>query len=234
MARITSLGHACFTFSNESQTLLFDPWLSGNPEAVCSADEVHADAILVTHGHSDHLGDAIAVAKRLSCPIIAAYELCMYCARHGCEVEPMHIGGARQFDFGMVKLTPALHGSAVITDTLIEYTGPAVGFIVTLDEITLYFAGDTGLFGDMKLIGELYEPQVAILPIGDNFTMGPRDAVVAAEMIRPRIVIPSHYSAFEIIQQDPESFARSIETEGIACRILRPGETTEITAADLR
>jgi len=228
MLKLTALGHSCFMLETAEHSIIFDPWLSENPEAAISADEVSVDAILVSHGHSDHLGDAIAIATRLSVPIIAPYELCMYCARHGAEVVPMHIGGGRQFDFGHVKLTLALHGSAVISDDLIEYTGPACGFVVTVDDRSVYYAGDTGVFGDMALIGELASIDVAILPIGDNFTMGPDDALWAAEMLGAGTVIPMHYSAFDIIEQDPQAFADRLAERGIDCVILKPGEQTEL------
>jgi L-ascorbate metabolism protein UlaG (beta-lactamase superfamily) len=228
MATIRSLGHACYTLSANGKTIVFDPFLTGNPEAICTAEELQVDAILPSHGHSDHLGDTIALATRLRAPVIGVYELCMYCARHGCEVEPLHIGGSRAFDFGRVKLTMATHGSAVVGEDLIEYTGPPCGFLVTMGEVTVYFAGDTGLFGDMKLIGDTTKVDVAILPIGDNFTMGPHDALLAAEMINPALVIPTHYSAFDVIRQDAAAFAAELATMDIACRVLRPGEQIEV------
>lgn len=226
MVTIKSLGHSCYTVSAAGKSVIFDPYLTGNPEAVCGPEAVQVDAILPSHGHSDHLGDTIAIATRLGCPVIAAFELCMYCARHACEVAPMHIGGSREFDFGSVKLTQAMHGSAVIGDT-IEYTGLAVGFIVRMGGVTVYFAGDTGLFGDMKLIGD-EGLDVAILPIGDCFTMGPQDALKAVEFLRPRLVIPTHYSAFDLIRQDAAAFAAQFESRGVDCRVVRPGEEVQV------
>lgn len=228
MLKLKSLGHACFTLTTPQHSIIFDPWLAENPDAVCSPDEIEVDAILTSHGHSDHLGDAVAISKRLQVPIIAPFELAMYCTRLGCETAPMHIGGGRAFDFGHVKLTMATHGSAVITDDLIEYTGPPCGFLVTMDDATIYYAGDTGLFGDMELIGEMADLAAAILPIGDNFTMGPEDAIRAAEMLQADVVVPMHYSAFEIIKQDAVAFARSLDDIGIACTVLNPGEELEI------
>jgi L-ascorbate metabolism protein UlaG (beta-lactamase superfamily) len=209
-------------------TIVFDPFLTNNPEAVVTADEIKADALLVSHGHSDHLGDAIPISKRTGALVVAPYELAMYCQRNGAKVHPLHIGGARQFDFGWVKLVQATHGSAVVGESLIEYTGPACGFVVRMGDKTVYYAGDTGLYGDMKLIGEVHHPQVAIVPIGDNFTMGVEDAVVAAKFVRPDVVIPMHYYAFEVIRQDPQRFARLVEGEGIKCVILKPGETYQV------
>ncbi len=228
MPRLRALGHACFTLSSDDHSVIFDPWLAENPEAVVAPEEVTVDAILVSHGHSDHLGDAIAIAKRLEVPIIAPYELAMYCDRFGCQTAPMHIGGGAEFDFGHVKLTQAFHGSAVITDELIEYTGPACGFLVTMDGATLYYAADTGLFSDMELIGETNDLAAAILPIGDNFTMGPDDAVIAADMLDANVIVPMHYSAFDVIVQDPEEFARRLDEIGIECVVLKPGQEMEI------
>ena len=230
MPTLKALGHACFALSSDTHTVVFDPWLSGNPEAAIGPDDVQADALLVSHGHSDHLGDAIPIALRLDIPIIAPYELAMYCARQGATVHAMHIGGGATFDFGYVKLTSALHGSAVIGDDLIEYTGPPCGFIVTMQETTVYYAGDTGLFGDMELLGDLNRIDVAILPIGDNFTMGPDDALCAVGMLEPELVVPMHYSAFDVISQDPHEFARRVKQVKADCtaRVLKPGEEIQI------
>lgn len=214
--------------TSDEGTVIFDPWLSENPEAAIAPEDVEADAILASHGHSDHLGDAIDIATRLGIPIIGPYELCMYCERHGAQVEPMHIGGGRDFDFGYVKLTQAWHGSAVIEEDHIEYTGPPCGFVVTIDERTVYYSGDTGLFGDMALIGDMNELHVAVLPIGDNFTMGPDDALRAAQMLDAEMVVPMHYSAFDVIQQDPYAFADRLKAHGINCVVLKPGEETDI------
>jgi L-ascorbate metabolism protein UlaG (beta-lactamase superfamily) len=228
MLKMKSLGHACFTLSTQDHSIIFDPWLADNPEAICGPDDIEVDAILASHGHSDHLGDAIAIARRLKVPIVAPFELAMYCNRFDCETAPMHIGGSKMFDFGHVKLTMATHGSAVITDHLIEYTGPACGFVVTMDEATVYYAGDTGLFGDMELIGELADLDAAVLPIGDNFTMGPEDALIAAQLLEANLVVPTHYSAFDVITQDADAFADQLDQLGIRCAVLKPGEEVEI------
>ncbi len=228
MPNLKALGHACFALSSDTHTVLFDPWLSENPEAVIGPDEVEADAILVTHGHSDHLGDAIPIARRLGVPIIAPYELAMYCARFDAPVHPMHIGGGASFDFGHVKLTIAQHGSGIVEDDHIEYTGPPCGFIVTMDGACVYYAGDTGLFLDMELLGDVNSFNAAILPIGDNFTMGPDDAIVATQLLDPLLVVPMHYSAFDVITQDAESFAERVKQHDVDCRVLKPGEELSI------
>jgi len=224
---IRSLGHACFTAGDGQHTVIFDPFLTDNPEAVVKPKEVQVDAVLPSHGHSDHLGDAIPIARRLGVPIIAPYELAMYCQRHGAEVVPLHIGGGADLPFGRVKLTFATHGSAVVSDDLIEYTGPPCGFLVTMSGQTVYYAGDTGLFGDMRLIGETTSIDVAILPIGDHFTMGIDDAVRAAGLLQPRAVVPTHYSAFEPIRKNPREFAQRVESLGIRCEVLAPGQEAE-------
>jgi L-ascorbate metabolism protein UlaG (beta-lactamase superfamily) len=224
---IRSLGHACFTAGDGKHCVIFDPFLTDNPEAVATPDEIQADAVLPSHGHSDHLGDAIPIARRLGVPVVAPYELAMYCQRHGAEIVPLHIGGGTDLPFGRVKLTFATHGSAVVTDDLIEYTGPACGFLVTMSGQTVYYAGDTGLFGDMRLIGETTPIDVAILPIGDHFTMGIDDAVRAVEFLQPKAVVPTHYSAFEPIRKDPYEFARRVEALGVRCEVLAPGEEAE-------
>lgn len=228
MVSIRYLGHACFSLTDGRHIVLFDPFLDGNPDAVTTAAEVEPQAILVSHGHSDHLGDAVSISRRTGALVVATYELAMYCQRQGAKVHPMHIGGARQFEFGWAKLVTATHGSAVVGESLIEYTGLACGFVVKMGGNTVYYAGDTGLFGDMRLIGELHHPQVAILPIGDNFTMGIRDAVEAAKMVRPGVVIPMHFHAFDVIRQDPQEFAALVGAEGIKCIVLKPGESYEV------
>ncbi|NLJ25196.1 MAG: metal-dependent hydrolase [Firmicutes bacterium] len=226
--RLTFLGHACFHLRTKQGGLLFDPYLTGNPLAAAKAEEVTADAILVSHGHSDHLGDAISISKRLDIPIIAPFELALYCEGQGAQTHAMHIGGDYAFPFGWVKLTPAWHGSSVLEDDTIIYTGQPCGFLVRTGEKTVYFAGDTGLFGDMELLGDLYDIDLALLPIGGNFVMGIEDAARAAKMLRAKVVVPMHYNTFELIRQDPAEFAERLQVLRIDCRILEPGEATEI------
>ncbi|NMA02854.1 MAG: metal-dependent hydrolase [Clostridia bacterium] len=218
-------GHSCFTIEAEGKSVLIDPFITGNPLAKVDAQELKPDVILLTHGHGDHLGDAISIAKRTGALVIAPNELAVYCQMQGVEnVHPMHIGGAYQFDFGKVKLTQALHGSAVIDDKTIQYTGNPCGFLLTMEEKTIYHAGDTGLFGDMELIGRLNQIDAALLPIGDNFVMGIDDAVEAVKMLKPNIVVPMHYDTFEVIKQDPNKFKDKVEDLGFNCRVLQVGE----------
>lgn len=223
MATLTYYGHACFSLNDGTHTLLFDPFLTGNPQAAIPASDLHADYVLLTHGHSDHLGDAIPIARRCNATIIAPFELAKYCERRGAAVHDMGIGGSYKFPFGRVKLTQAVHGSALVTDDRIEYLGNPCGFLVRFAERTIYNTGDTGLFGDMALIGRLYKPDIAVLPIGDNYTMGIADAVEAVRMIKPKVAIPVHYNTFPVIMQDPQEFVKQVG-KSARCVVLKPGD----------
>ena len=166
---LTYYGHSCFGIKNGDARLLIDPFLTGNPRAAVAADQAEADYLLVSHAHGDHLGDAIAIAKRTGATIVANFEIASHCMKAGCEAHALHIGGGWNFPFGRVKLTIAHHGSSFADGS---YGGNPAGFLITIEGKTIYHACDTGLFYDMKLIGE-EGVDVAILPIGDNFTMGP-------------------------------------------------------------
>ena len=223
------LGHSVFVLTDGDQSIIFDPFLEGNPQAPCGPDDVEVVAVLPTHGHSDHLGDTISIAKRTGALVVSPYELAMYCASQGVEnVHPMHIGGAAEFPWGRVKLTLALHGSGIIGEGTPVYTGPPCGYLVTMGGRTAYYAGDTGLFGDMKLIGDLNDIALAMLPIGDNFTMGIDDAVEAVKMLSPAKVVPMHYKTFPPIEVEPEGFCQKVRQETSAeCQILAPGESLD-------
>lgn len=228
MLKLTFHGHACFTAESEKYKVVIDPFFTGNPVANTLEDSINVNAVLVTHGHADHLGDAVSIAKRCKAPIIAPFELAMYVARQGAEFHPMHLGGTHKFEFGSVRLTFAMHGSAFVSESGAEYTGNPCGFVVEMDGKTFYHAGDTGLFSDMKLIGELNPLDVAILPIGDNFTMGPSDAAIAVEMLKPKLAIPMHYNTWDIIAQNPEEFSKRVEAKGFKCKVLGIDESVEI------
>jgi L-ascorbate metabolism protein UlaG (beta-lactamase superfamily) len=222
VVELTYHSHACFGIEIDGTHLLIDPFLSGNPLADVSADEVQADYILVSHGHGDHVGDTVEISKRTGAMTISNFEIQNWLLAQGVEsAHPLHIGGGRDFPFGRVKLTIAHHGSALPDGT---YGGNPAGFLLTLGGKKIYHACDTGLFYDMKLIGE-EGLDVAILPIGDNFTMGPDDALRAVKLLEPKAVIPIHYDTFDVIQQDPQAFARRVEAETSAqCVVLKPGE----------
>jgi L-ascorbate metabolism protein UlaG (beta-lactamase superfamily) len=224
MAHATFLGHACVALTDGTHKMIIDPFLTDNPQASMSADKVECEYILLTHGHGDHVGDTFAIAKRTGATVIANFELANLCAKNGAEIHPMHIGGGYDFKFGRVKLTNALHGGG-FGEHADTYTGPATGLLVTLDGKTVYHAGDTGLFSDMKLIGESVDIDVAFLPIGDNFTMGIEDAVKAVDFLRPRKVVPMHYNTWPVIEVDPEQFASQVSGSEVA--VLKPGESIE-------
>jgi L-ascorbate metabolism protein UlaG (beta-lactamase superfamily) len=217
MPKIIFLGHAAFYIEGENGKIVIDPFLSGNPFTRKKPQDLEVDFILLTHGHGDHMGDAIDIARANNATIIAPFELANYCAQKDINVHPMHIGGARLFPFGKVKLTIAHHGSAAPDGT---YTGNPCGFLVTIDGKTLYHPGDTGLFYDMKLIGEMNTIDIAVLPIGDNFTMGIEDAVKATEYLQPGMVVPMHYKTFDVIDVEPENFVKKVKALGFNSKIM--------------
>lgn len=227
MPTIRYLGHSCFLVSEGKASVLFDPFLTGNPKAACSASEVHPNAILLSHGHADHLGDAVSISKRTGAVVVAAYELAMHCQREGATVHPMGIGGQRRFDWGTVKLTHAFHSSSVETGGGFQYAGMPTGIVLGFGGKTIYFAGDTGLFGDMALIGRRHKPDLALLPIGDNFTMGIDDAVEATIMIQPKAVIPMHFNTFDLIAVNAEEFRKKLADQPVQCVVLQPGQSNK-------
>lgn len=223
MVKVRFHGHACFSLSTPEHTLVIDPWFTDNPLADLEAKDINCDYILVTHGHFDHLGDAVSIAKRTGATIIGVAELATYCANQGAKSHGMHIGGGYQFPFGRLQLTPAWHGSSVLGENL--YLGCPCGFVIQLEGKYIYHAGDTGLFGDMELLGNKYPLDLALLPIGDNFIMGPDDAVTAAKLLRPKTVIPMHYNTFDIIRQDPYLFKEKVEAATtVKCEVIEPGQ----------
>lgn len=221
-------GHACMLLEG-SNRILFDPFLTGNPFAALDAATVQPDLILVSHAHSDHIGDAVSISQRCGATIVCVNELGVLLEGQA-SVHRMHIGGKKQFGQTAVQVTLALHGSGLETEAPgLVYAGPACGFLVWLDGLCCYFAGDTGLFGDMQSVIGRHKIDVAFLPIGDNYTMGPDDALTAIKWLQPRHVVPMHYNTFPLIAQDAVAFARKAEQEcGCCCHVLQPGEFFEL------
>ncbi len=219
---VTYLGDGTFQFEAAGKTIIIDPFFTGNPAAPVTADEVNPDYLIVSHGHGDHVGDAVAIAKRTGCTVISNHEISVWLGEQGVEqAHGMHIGGSHAFDFGIVKLTIAHHGSMLPDGA---NGGNPSGVILKLSDGTIYHACDTGLFYDMKLIGE-EGIDLAILPIGDNYTMGPDDALRAVKLIEPKRVIPDHYDTWEPIAQDAAAWAARVNAETKAKPvILKPGE----------
>jgi L-ascorbate metabolism protein UlaG (beta-lactamase superfamily) len=225
--RLTYHGHACFSIEGASKTIWLDPFLTDNPLADIEPDDIKdADYILVSHAHGDHLGDAIPIAQRTGATIISNHEIAVYCQERGGKAHGLHIGGGYQFPCGRVKMTIAHHGSSFADG---GYGGNPGGFLFDVDDKRIYFAGDTGLFHDMNLLGEEKTIDLALLPIGDNYTMGPDDALRAVQFLTPVLVVPMHYNTFEVIQQDPHAFAQSVvETTKADCVVLSPGESLDL------
>ncbi len=227
--KLTYLGHSGFHIAGGGSSIVIDPFLSGNPLATTKPESLNCDVVMLTHGHSDHLGDGISIARKNNATLIAPFELAMYCQSKGVEkVHPMHIGGSFTFPFGKVKLTIAVHGSAVIEEDTITYTGNPCGIILSIEGTTIYHAGDTGLFYDMNLIGEMNDLDVAFLPIGGNFTMDIPDAVKAVEFLKPRLALPMHYNTFDLIKAEPDEFVRQCEAKGFKARKISIGESINI------
>ncbi|MCA9048888.1 MAG: metal-dependent hydrolase [Planctomycetaceae bacterium] len=226
--KITWLGHSAFRVETGGKIILVDPFLTGNPAAQVSADSLQADAIIVTHGHEDHVGDAASIAARTGAVVISNFEIVTWLSGRGAKKgHGMNLGGSFAFDFGSVKLTVAHHSSALPDGS---NGGNPAGFVLkTHNDGNLYFAGDTALFSDMTLIGD-EQPAVAVLPIGDNFTMGPEDSLRAIDFLRPRIVIPCHYNTWPLIAQDPNDWAARVTAKTKSRPVvLTVGESFEVS-----
>jgi L-ascorbate metabolism protein UlaG (beta-lactamase superfamily) len=215
---LTYLGHAGFTLDDGQHTLAIDPFLTGNPVARHKPEDLRCQFIALTHGHSDHVGDTVAIARRNDATVIAVFELCNFLEEQGvARTEPGNPGGKITTPFGWVAFTPAFHSSSFDG----RYLGMPCGIVAHIGGTTVYHCGDTGLFGDMRLIGEIYRPDVALIPIGDRYTMGPALATRAAEMIGAAVAIPMHYDTWPPIAQDPGAFA----PKGVQVKVLTPGES---------
>ncbi len=224
--KLRYLSHSGFQITtNNSKKIIIDPFLTGNPLAPVKESDLEADFIILTHGHGDHIGDSFSIAERSGSLFICVNELANYCASKGFKAHNMHIGGGYNFEFGRVKFTIALHGSMTPDNT---YAGEPAGVLLTIDGKTIYHTGDTGLFYDMKLIGEMNKIDYMLLPIGDNFTMGITDAVKAVELTKPDVAIPIHYNTFPVIEANPNEFQRRLQAMGRKCIVMDFGEEIEL------
>jgi L-ascorbate metabolism protein UlaG (beta-lactamase superfamily) len=226
--KFTFLGHSAGYLETGSDKFLFDPFLTGNPTASVSAALLNPTYILLTHGHSDHVGDAVAISKRTGAPIITTFELANWLGAQGANTVAMNHGGWGKFSFGRVRFTIAFHSSSVIEDGGRPlYLGEAAGVVLQTEGKTIYHAGDTALFSDMRLIGEDAPMDLALLPIGDHFTMGPKDAAKAVGFLLPKRVVPIHYGTFPPLVGDPQEFASLAKKTGAEVYVLRPGESLD-------
>lgn len=225
--KVSYHGHSIVKIETNGKTILIDPFINGNELTDLKAEDVKADVIIVTHGHGDHLGDTVEIAKKNDALVIGNAELAAYLGWQGVKTHGMSIGGAYEFDFGKVKLTQAIHGTGYITDDQqIIYLGMPAGVLFMAEGKTVYHAGDTALFSDMKLIGERHPIDVVFLPIGDNFTMGPEDAAYAAKLLQAKTVVPIHFNTFPPIKQDPHEFIELLDDQ--SGKVLEAGESIEL------
>jgi len=224
--KLRYFSHSAFQVTTDSGiVILIDPFLDGNPTSPVKSDEVKANYIILTHAHGDHLGDTMKIAKENNATVIAVNELADYSTSKGLNAHNMHIGGGFNFDFGRVKFTIAHHGSLSPDN---HFGGEPAGVLITADDKTIYHAGDTGIFLDMKLIGEMDNIDYALLPIGDNFTMGVDDAVKAAEFLQADVSIPMHYNTFPIIESSPNEFKAKVEALGKKSIVLEYGQEIDL------
>lgn len=223
--RLRFMGQSGFQLDTVRHHIVFDPFLTGNSVTPVTVEEVEADYIVVSHAHGDHYGDTPIIAAGTGATVISSAEIAGYVAARGMKAHAMNIGGGHDFPFGRLTFTPAWHSSSFPDGA---YGGMPMGSVLEVDGLRIYHAGDTALFSDMQLIGRR-GLDVAMLPIGDNFTMGPDDAIEAIRLLKPRQVIPMHYDTFDVIRQDAEAFKHRVAAETDAtCVVLRPGESVTL------
>lgn len=219
---IEYLGHSAFIIKNDSYSVIIDPFLTGNPKASITADKVQVSDILVTHGHGDHVGDAVEISKKTGTKITAVFEIANYCTKKGAKSQGINLGGKIKFPWGWAVWLPASHTSSFSDGS---YAGCPASILLEIGGVKIYHAGDTGLHMDLKMIGDVYKPDVSILPIGGYYTMGIDEAVIAAKWIGSQTIIPMHYDTFPPIKTDASVFKEKIESQMDArCIILPAGE----------
>ena len=223
--KIKWLGHSCFIIKDE-ETIIIDPFITGNPSCPIKYENLIVDIVAITHGHGDHLGDGIKIAKKNNIPLVAIHEIAQYAISKGVNAEGINIGGSIKIKNTEITMTPALHSSGLDIVNFTISTCPA-GLVINTGK-TVYHAGDTSIFSDMKLIRQLYKPDLALLPIGNRYTMNVKQAAIAAEWINAPITIPMHYNTFDVIKQNPHEFKRLAEKNGRQVVLLKPGEEFEL------
>lgn len=225
--KIRWLGHAAFLLEG-SKKVIVDPFLSGNPKCPVKPQDVSVDVIAVTHGHGDHLGDAIEISKRCNAPIVCIHELSRYLSMQGAKAVGMNMGGTAEVEGVKFTMVPAMHSADIEENGKLITAGCPAGFVIEMDGVKVYHTGDTDVFMDMQLIGELHNPDIMLLPIGDWYTMGIKGATKALELVKPKLAIPMHYNTFPVIKQNPEEFRRVAEEKtGVKVVVLEPGESIE-------
>ncbi|QGQ98742.1 metal-dependent hydrolase [Paenibacillus psychroresistens] len=228
--KIINHGHSCIQIETEGKSLIIDPFLRGNPAAISTPDDIKTDAVLLTHAHMDHILDAEPIALSNDAPVVAIVELATYMGWKGVKTIPMNMGGTVDLGFAKATMIQAFHSSGIVLEDeqRIMYAGMPAGFIIRVEGLTILHTGDTSLFGDMKMFGELYSIDVAFLPIGGHFTMGPEDAAIAAEWLGAKLVVPIHFNTFPMINQDAPGFIELLAKRGVKGQALTIGETLEL------
>ena len=225
MLKLTYHGHSCFELEGDGHRVIVDPFLNGNTHAKVKPANIKVAAVLVSHGHGDHVGDAVEIAKHNKCEVVTNFEIANWLADQGVQAHGMHIGGSHVFPWGRVKLTPALHGSSLPDGS---YGGNPAGLLIWMGGKCVYYAGDTGIHSDMALYGRLNPIDLALLPIGDNYTMGIDDAVEAAVLCQAKEAVPIHFDTFPVIPADPKEFVRRLAERGVKGRVVGFGETITV------
>ncbi len=229
MVKVRWLGHAAFLIEG-SKSVVIDPFITGNPKSPVKVGDLKVDLVVVTHGHGDHLGDAVEIAKNNDVPVVCIHELSRILAKKGVEAVGMNIGGTAKVNGVEVTMVKAVHSADVEENGEIISAGDPAGVIVNVDGVKVYHCGDTDVFLDMQLIGELHKPDVMLVPIGDWYTMGIDGAAKSVELVKPKVAIPMHYGTFPVIEKNPEDFKEAVKKKGLNVEvvILRPGEFYEV------